>query len=170
MRGQGFEVGDVAAFQPFEDDRLRSDDVGTVPAQALEAEGPVLGAPRARGIGGDMGRKAGGQEIEGGLLDADMRLHPADHDLSAAGGLEGGAQDRLAPAGKGALGQHDRLGQLVEQARIGGPEAFRVLLGDDDRDVQLPRGDQQQPGPVDAACRVLDRPGETALHIDDQEQ
>ena len=78
-----------------------------------------------------------------------MRLHATEHDLAALQTLQRIAELRFAAAGEGDLGDDRGSRRQRPESRIGAAETLRILLGDENRQVQLPRRLDEDPGALD---------------------
>ena len=112
-------------------------------------------------------------KVGGRLHHADVALDPAEHDVIAACGpelIDPRREIKIARGAEGHLLDHCRaVGKPARDGIDGGAEALGVLLGDDHRDLKLPRRLDQDTRRAGHRVRIGDRGHEPLLHVDDDE-
>ena len=111
---------------------LGGDDLGAVALEAADRRLLALRLAGAEGVADEVDAAAEVEEAEHGLEDADVRLAAGDHEGRAV--REGGLRESRLPAGVEVLLLEHAM--PVREARHRGPESLRVLLGEEDRDLE----------------------------------
>jgi len=109
------------------------------------------------------------QQVDGRLVDADVRLDAAQENLPPLGGLEG-LHDLFVPAAA-EVGLRDArgVGQQRRNRLDRGPELLRDLLGDDDGNAEDLHAPDELPDVFQQELLVLHGFVQVALHIDDEQ-
>ncbi len=154
-----------ASAPPRSSNRAISTLVINAPARSIFAIpiSRLASVARADRIGRDVNLDVLVEQVEHGLVDADVGLDSTDDRLLALTEVETVGLDR------GELGLLDRLGVRGNVAREllhGGPEPFRILLGDDDRDADRSRALHQRRGGIRDLLEVRQRLAKCLLDVD----
>jgi hypothetical protein len=115
--------------------------------------------------------EAVGQQLDDGLLHADMGLRAADDDLGTAARFQLSDEGLVAAAAEGHFLDTGRGRRSLLQFAQGRAQAFDVLLGEDHRQRQFVRAFQQDAGIPDQLAQgsLIHGGGELLLHIDDDQ-
>ncbi len=127
--------------------------------------------PAAAGIDREMHSESTRGEVDRRLQDADMGLHPADHDVGAIETCEPWHELWRVSGREVDLLDNGRRRQPVAEPSRGVPELARDVLGKRRRHAERRRGDSDkiQRGVSACACRLGHGGGKPLLYIDDQE-
>mmetsp|Transcript_88181 Transcript_88181/g.229891 ORF Transcript_88181/g.229891 Transcript_88181/m.229891 type:complete len:224 (+) Transcript_88181:3-674(+) len=154
------EAGVLLGPQQLEDDRLRAAQPHSQPPELLHRTAEIQRALAADRVQRHPHAPASLDELQHGLLHADVGLPAPKHDRVAP--LLG-----LHAHPEGGLGHGARASgvELGGQLRHGVAELFGVLLGHQDRDLQLARRSQQRFPTRDCALRAANQRSEPRLLV-----
>ncbi len=165
--------------RPLEGDRFEIAHYGAGLAHTLERPLPVLGASAGDRLPAEMDGLVQAQRFEHCLHHADVRFDAGDHEL-AIGRSEAGAQlgqrlleARLAEATEGPLLEaplrHGQAVESVQDFRMRGTEAARILLGQHDRHAEELGELEQAVGRGEDESGSMDFVDQLSLQVDDHQ-
>ena len=109
--GESAEEGVVHVAEEGVKDGFAGEDVSAGAEEGVEAGAGVIRAACAEAVGEKRDFEAGGEGIEGGLVNADGCFETAEEKVFGGAGCDGGTDRRVAESGEGGFGKRDGRGE-----------------------------------------------------------
>lgn len=165
----GLEAFAAGLAEHFEEGHFAIGDGAAEVANAVDCAVAVGGESRADGIGADVHLVVCVQQVEGSLVDADVCLDADQDDLGSAQGFQGLWEPLRSEAAEGQFLKSRCVSSGLGDFRDGGAQAGRILLCDQDGDVQGGGAAGHDAGMVEEAFWFEHGWQELLLDVDNQQ-
>jgi hypothetical protein len=147
--GDLFEFGVVGGSEQFEDGHFRGGDLGAFGACCGKADFLIFAGPRRNRIGNYANLIAGPEQIDGRLVNADMRLNPTQQNLFSTQAPQRCAEPIVAAAAKARFVYRLNIREKLGNLRHRRPQSIGALLAPEDWNIE-------DLGGLDKDCDILE--------------